>query len=96
MYFLDSEDNRIITSSLECLQVLFKLMPFKFSQFLQTTGSMQQSFLNKKIQINNNYQVQASNLNNQDSLLLLSSMNLTSLDLNNDYSNNEQHFENVQ
>ena len=92
MYFLDNEDNRIITASLECLQVLFKLMPFKFNQFLTTIGSMQNSFLNKKILLNSQNlstqpPQQSSLLNTtNDSLLLVSTMNLTSLDLNNDAS----------
>jgi hypothetical protein len=38
MYYLNYDDNRITVASLECLQVLFKLVPFKFSEFLTQTN----------------------------------------------------------
>ena len=50
MHYLNCDDNRIVIASLECLQVLFKLMPFKFHTFLTKTGAMSESFvLDKKL-----------------------------------------------
>ena len=56
MHFLNCDDNRIVIASLECLQVLFKLMPFRFHTFLIKTGAMSESFvLDKKLfNLNNN------------------------------------------
>lgn len=34
MYYLNNDDNRIVIASLECLQVLIKLVPLKFSLYL--------------------------------------------------------------
>ncbi len=48
MTFLNHDDNRIVIASLECLQVLLKLMPLKFHLFFLKPGSMSESFLNAK------------------------------------------------
>lgn len=48
MHYLNFDDNRIVIASLECLQVLFKLMPFKFHTFLTKTGAMSESFVSDK------------------------------------------------
>ena len=48
MYILNSNDNRLVTCSLEVLQVLFKFLPFKFDVFLTSIGSMDDSYLIKK------------------------------------------------
>ncbi len=45
---LDSSDNRLITSSLEVLQALVRLLPFKFDIFLTSNGASQHSFLLRK------------------------------------------------
>ena len=34
IFYLQSDDNRILIASLECLQMLFKLMPFKFHLYI--------------------------------------------------------------
>lgn len=34
MYYLNNEDNRIVIASLECLQLLIKLAPLKFSTYM--------------------------------------------------------------
>ncbi len=47
VYFLNSADNRILNSSLECLQMLLKYLPFGFSNFLTQTGSLSSSFVAK-------------------------------------------------
>lgn len=51
MFVLNSKDNRIVSSALECLQVLFKTLPFRFNVFLSSPGAMSTSFLSKKQQL---------------------------------------------
>ena len=48
VYFLSSEDNRILNSSLECLQMLLKYSPFGFGTFLTQIGSFSSSFVAKR------------------------------------------------
>jgi len=48
IYILDSADNRLVTSALEVLQALIKLLPFKFDIFLTSSGSSHHSFLHRK------------------------------------------------
>lgn len=40
MYYLNNEDNRIVTASLECLQLLVKLSPLKFGAYLTKSSSI--------------------------------------------------------
>ena len=48
MFVLNGTDNRVVTASLELLQVLFKFLPFKFNIFLTSIGSIDDSFILKK------------------------------------------------
>ena len=89
MTFVNYDDNRIVIASLECLQVLFKLMPFKFHLFLLKSGSMSESFVNakylsltKKINQDNldtlgNLSVKNMNLDLSDSHLNMSMIDIT-------------------
>ena len=50
MFVLNSPDNRLVSSALECLQVLFKALPFRFNIFLSSPGAMSASFLSRRQQ----------------------------------------------
>lgn len=49
IHVLNSNDNRLVTSSLEVLQVLIRCLPFKFDIFLTSIGAMGDSFLFKRL-----------------------------------------------
>ena len=52
MYYLNNEDNRIVTASLECLQLLVKLSPLKFGVYLTKSSSIStRSHLKSKISL---------------------------------------------
>lgn len=48
VYYLNNDDIRLVNASLECLQVLLKLAPFRFASYLTKTGHSNQTFLQIK------------------------------------------------
>jgi hypothetical protein len=45
VYYQNSDDNRIVIASLECLQVILKSMPLRFDLFFQKIGAQAESFI---------------------------------------------------
>ena len=47
LILLNYDDSSIVVASLECLQALFKFMPFKFNELLTNSNGYKNSMLNK-------------------------------------------------
>lgn len=78
IFYLNNEDNRIVTASLECLQVLLKLCPFKFNSYLTETGYSNNSFLRNKVLALSKRSKQSSGYESGFSTMSASSLSLSS------------------